>query len=67
MAEVSVWSMPRQQYQIVEDLFGRLIPTNQPFLVVYLSGSFLVTENNAPILVMNKYIDNIEVRITWRR
>lgn len=61
MAEISMWSMARQQYQVVDDMFGRLIPTNEPFLVVYLSGSFLVTEINAPILPMNTYIDNIGV------
>lgn len=61
MAEMSVWTMARQQYQVVNDMFGRLIPTNEPFLAVYLSGSFLVTEINAPILPMNKYIDNIAV------
>jgi hypothetical protein len=50
-----------QQYQIIDDMFGRLIPTNEPFLTVYLSGSFLVQVINAPILPMTKYIDNIDV------
>jgi hypothetical protein len=61
LAEISIWSMARQPYQIVDDMFGRLIPTNEPFLVLYLSGSFLVTEINAPILPMNKFIDNVGV------
>src|SRR6185437_8725566 len=61
LAEVSMWSMARQQFQIVDDMFGRLIPTNEPFLQLYLSGSFLVSEINAPILPMNKFIDNIKV------
>jgi hypothetical protein len=61
MSEISVWNMVRQQYQVVDDMFGRLIPSNEPFLVLYLSGSFLVTEINAPILPMNKYIDNVQV------
>jgi transposase-like protein len=53
--------MARQQYQIIDDMFGRLIPTNEPFLTVYLSGSFLAQAINAPILPMTKYIDNIDV------
>ena len=61
LAEISMWSMVRQPYQIVDDMFGRLIPTNEPFLVIYLSGSFQVQEINAPILPMNKFIDNIGV------
>jgi len=61
LAEISLWSMVRQPYQIVDDMFGRLIPTNEPFLLLYLSGSFMVQEINAPILPMNKYIDNISV------
>jgi len=61
LQEISMWTMTRQPYQIVDDMFGRLIPTNEPFLTVYLSGSFEVQAINAPILPMNKYIDNIAV------
>jgi len=61
LAEISMWSMARQQFQIVDDMFGRLIPTNEPFLLLYLSGSFEVTTINAPILPMNEFIDNIQV------
>ena len=61
LAEISTWSMFRQPFQVADDMFGRLIPTNEPFLVLYLSGSFLVQEINAPILPMNKYIDNIAI------
>jgi hypothetical protein len=62
LAEFSMWGMARQPFQIVDDMFGRLIPTNEPFLLLYLSGSFEVTEINAPILPMNKFIDNIQVK-----
>ncbi len=61
LAEIGMWRMIRQQFQVVDDMFGRLIPTNEPFLIVYLSGSFQVQAINAPILPMNKYIDNISV------
>ena len=61
LAEISMWQMARQPYQINDDMFGRLIPSNEPFLAVYLSGSFQVQAINAPVLPMNKYIDNISV------
>jgi hypothetical protein len=62
MCEISMWNMVRQQYQVVDDMFGRLIPSNEPFLSLYLSGSFQVTDINAPILPMNKFIDNVQVQ-----
>ena len=65
LEEISIWTMTRQPYQIVDDMFGRLIPSNEPFLVVYLSGSFQVQASSAPILPMNKYIDNIVVTDLW--
>ncbi len=61
LAEISYWRMARQPYQIIDDMFGRLIPTNEPLLAIYLSGSFVVQDINAPILPMKKYIDNIDV------
>ena len=61
LAEIAVWQRQRQQHQVVDDMFGRLVPTNEPYLAVYLSGSFLVQAINAPILPMNKYINNVEV------
>ena len=61
LAEISMWRMIRQPYQIIDDMFGRLVPSNEPFLIVYLSGSFQVQAINAPILPMNKFIDNISV------
>ncbi|HVH76575.1 MAG TPA: hypothetical protein VM755_16790 [Stellaceae bacterium] len=61
LQEISMWSMTRQPYQVVDDMFGRLVASNEPFLTVYLSGSFEVQAINAPILPMNKYIDNVAV------
>ena len=61
LEEISIWSMARQPYQIIDDMFGRLVPTNEPFLVVYLPGSFLVPTVTGPILPMNEYIDNTTV------
>ena len=43
LEEISIWSMTRQPYQIIDDMFGRLIPSNEPFLrVLYLSAILLL-------------------------
>ncbi len=62
LEEISMWSMCRQQYQVLDDMFGRLIPTNEPSLVLYLSASFQVQAIDAPILPMSKYIDDVVVK-----
>ncbi len=61
LEEISMWRSARQAYQVVDDMFGRLIATNEPDLIVYLSGSFAVQAINAPILPLKKYIDNVNV------
>jgi hypothetical protein len=71
LQEISIWQMARQAYQIIDDMFGQLIPTNEPTLVVYLNGSFIAPALNAspatqpplfsPDLSMKKYIDDITV------
>jgi hypothetical protein len=71
LQEISIWQMARQAYQIIDDMFGQLIPSNEPTLVVYLNGSFVAPALNAapatqpplfsPDLSMKKYIDNITV------
>ena len=71
LQEISIWQMARQAYQIIDDMFGQLIPSNEPTLVVYLNGSFVAPALNAspatqpplfsPDLSMKKYIDNIAV------
>src|SRR5579872_2702695 len=63
LEEISIWQMARQPYQIIDDMFGRLIPSNEPFLAVYLSGSFPLptppgTPPPPPYLPMSQYIDN---------
>ena len=62
--EISLWSMARQAYQVLSDMFGQLIPSNQPFLTLYMPGSFSVTAPgvDVPILPMAKYIENVEVK-----
>ena len=62
--EISFWSMARQAYQVLSDMFGQLIPSNQPFLTLYMPGSFSVTAPgvDVPILPMAKYIENVEVK-----
>ena len=67
LEEISIWQMVRQPYQILDDMFGRLMPSNEPFLAVYLSGEFALSSiapqptAPAPFLPMNSYIDNIGV------
>ena len=63
LQEISFWSMARQQYQIIDDMFGQLIPSNEPFLSIYLPGSFQVDAAgvDVPTLPLAKYIDNVGV------
>ncbi|HXB32741.1 MAG TPA: hypothetical protein VNV35_04940 [Puia sp.] len=59
LEEISIWNMARAQYQILNDMFGRLIPDNEPFLTVYLSGEFSLPESASPALPMAKYLDGV--------
>ena len=59
LEEISIWSMARAQYQILDDMFGRLVPSSEPFLSVYLSGEFSLPSTAAPALPMNKYLDGV--------
>ena len=61
--EISFWSMARQAYQVLSDMFGQLIPSNEPFLTLYMPGSFSVDSVGVgvPVLPMAKYIDDIDV------
>ena len=54
--------MTRQPYQIIDDMFGRLIPSNEPFLVG-LSERIVPSAGHRAhrSCPMNKYIDNIVV------
>jgi len=61
LQEICLWSMTRQPYQVIDDMFGRIVYTNEPNLVLYLGGSFPVQDITPPILPLNKYIDNIKV------
>jgi hypothetical protein len=61
--EISFWNMARQPYQIINDMFGQLIPSNEPFLSLYLPGSFSVDAPGigAPLLPMANYIEDVKV------
>ena len=56
--------MARQPYQAMSDMFGQLIPSNEPFLSLYLPGSFSVDAPGVdePILPLAKYIENVKVK-----
>ena len=58
LEEISIWSMARAQYQILDDMFGRLL-VPQPYLSVYLSGEFSLDDVPSPALPMNKLLDGV--------
>jgi len=60
ITEISMWNACRQQYQIMNDMFGRLVVSNEPTLALYLSSSF-TAKSAGPLLPMNQYIDSIDV------
>jgi hypothetical protein len=62
--EISFWNMTRQPYQIIADMFGQLIPSNEPFLTLYVPGSFSVTAAgiDAPLLPLAKYVLGVDVK-----
>ena len=61
--EFSFWNMARQPFQVTSDMFGQLVPSNEPSLTIYLPGSFSVDAPGVgkPLLPMAKYIDKVEV------
>lgn len=62
--EISFWSMTRQPYQVIADMFGQLIPSNEPFLSLYLPGSFSVTGVGVdqPLLPLANYVLGVNVK-----
>ena len=68
LEEISMWQMARQPYQVIDDMFGRLVPVQRAVPPIYLSGivrSFrrrlCPTRRRPPLLPMNTFIDNISV------
>jgi hypothetical protein len=61
LQEISVWTMTRQSYQVIDDMFGRIVTSNEPFLAVYLPGGIPAPSLDSPILPMKAFIDNIGV------
>ncbi len=59
--EISMWQMARQQYQVIDDMFGRLVIGNEPMLALYLDGSFAVATADAPPLPLAQFVDAVEV------
>jgi len=57
LEEISIWNMCRAQYQVLDDMFGRLVPDNEPYLSVYLSGEFTLPKTPPPALPMKKFVD----------
>jgi hypothetical protein len=69
LTEISIWRMCRQPSQILTDMFGRLVPGNEPLLALYLKGSVDVASLNtksdsgssSALLPLNPWIDHIDV------
>lgn len=61
LQEISVWRVARQWYQIMDDMFGRLVPSNEPDLILYLSGSFVVPATPGPLLPLRTYLDSLTI------
>jgi hypothetical protein len=61
LEEISIWNMCRAQYQVLDDMFGRLVPDNEPYLSVYLSGASTLPETPPPVLPMKKLVEGVHV------
>jgi hypothetical protein len=61
LQEISMWQVARQWYQIIDDMFGRLVPSNEPDLILYLSGSFVVPATAGPVLPLSTYLDGLTI------
>ena len=59
LAEICMWQVARQPYQVLDDMFGRLVP--DPTLSLYISGTKPAPLLDTPLLPMNAYIDNLQV------
>ena len=61
MSEISMWNACRQPFQVINDMFGRLVASNEPTLALYLSSSFTAPNSSGPLLPMSQFIDNVAV------
>src|SRR5579859_7020585 len=59
LSEISMWSTARQQFQILNDMFGRLIRDKEPSLAVYLPGTFDAPGQAQP---MSQIVDNVPIK-----
>ena len=59
LSEISMWNTARQQFQILNDMFGRLIVDRSPGLAVYLRGIF---DAPSQILPMRKIVDSVQFK-----
>ncbi len=45
LQELAMWNMARQQYQVMDDMFGQLITASEPLLSLYLTSSYALNDN----------------------
>ena len=61
LQEISLWRMARQQYQVIDDMAGQLVPSNEPDLALYLAGTYSPASGDAPLLPLARYIDQVQI------
>ncbi len=61
LQELAMWNMARQSYQVSDDMFGQLIPANEPFLSLYLSSSYIWLQPPPVPLPLNTQLDDAPV------
>ena len=62
LQELAMWNMARQPYQVTDDMFGQLIPPNEPFLSLYLTSSYIWLDPPPVPLPLNTQLDNAPVK-----
>jgi hypothetical protein len=62
LQELAMWNMARQAYQVMDDMFGQLIPLNEPLLSLYLTSSHVMPDDPPVPLPLNLQLDNAPVK-----
>jgi hypothetical protein len=62
LQELAMWNMARQSYQVADDMFGQLIPPNEPYLSLYLTSSYIWLDPPPVPLPLNTQLDNAPVK-----
>ena len=61
LQELAMWNMARQAYQVMDDMFGQLIASNEPLLSLYLTSSYIMPGDPPVPLPLTLQLDNAPV------